>query len=275
MPENRFPTMTTGNPRETVCIDTNRVCDSCRDRDCFENVRVYLSEFGHEILERTGAIRPKSAEILWTHVTLDEVPFNRGFYAVNTRFYIRILCEACTGSTRSQDVEGLCILDKKVILYGGEGNANIFRSGSDNSFCAGLPDEDDLGVRNAPTAIVEVVDPIVLGAKIVDVMPPCPCCCQDGNLPRAVTAGLQATPRFDDNGLRFLTVSLGMFSVVRVVRPGQYLVQASEYIVPEKECVPMEEDDPCSVFRNMPFPSGEFGSGTTERQGRSCGCGGN
>ena len=149
MAENRFPTMTTGNPRETVCIDTNRVCDSCRDRDCFENARVYLSEFGSEILERTGAIRPKSAEILWTHVTLEEVPFNRGFYAVNIRFYIRITCEACTGGARSQDVEGLCILEKKVILYGGEGNAAIFRSGSDNSFCPGFPDEDDFGVSSS------------------------------------------------------------------------------------------------------------------------------
>ena len=28
--------------------------------------------------------------------------------------------------------------------------------------------------------------------------------------------------------------------------------------IPEKECLSVEEDDPCCVFRNMPFPSGEF-----------------
>ena len=51
MAENRFPCPTSGAPtRESVCIDTNRVLDSCRDRDCFENVRVYLSSFGNEIL---------------------------------------------------------------------------------------------------------------------------------------------------------------------------------------------------------------------------------
>lgn len=275
MAENRFPTVSSGNPRETVCIDTNRVCDSCRDRDCFENARVYLSEFGNEILERTGAIRPKSAEILWTHVTLEEVPFNRGFYTVNCRFYIRILCEACTGGARSQEVEGLCILEKKVILYGGEGNASIFRSGSNNSFCPTIPDEDDFGTRNLPTAVVEAVDPIVLGAQIVEVLPPCCCCAQEGQLPNAVLSRMEACPRLDDNGRRFLTVALGMFSVVRITRPGQYLVQASEYIVPEKECVPTEEDDPCSIFRNMPFPSGEFGSATNAERTTRCGCQGN
>jgi hypothetical protein len=50
MAENRFPCTTAGAPRETVCIETDRVMDSCRDRDCFENVRVYLSCFGNEIL---------------------------------------------------------------------------------------------------------------------------------------------------------------------------------------------------------------------------------
>ena len=42
-----------GNPssqsRETICIDTYRVLDSCRDRDCYEDARVYLTEAGQEM----------------------------------------------------------------------------------------------------------------------------------------------------------------------------------------------------------------------------------
>ena len=34
------------HPKESVCIDTYRVIDSCRDKDCFENVKVYLTDFG-------------------------------------------------------------------------------------------------------------------------------------------------------------------------------------------------------------------------------------
>ena len=71
MAENRFPCPSAGTSgRESICIDTNRVLDSCRDRDCFENVRVYLSKFGNEILERTGAIRAKSAHIRRSLVNL-------------------------------------------------------------------------------------------------------------------------------------------------------------------------------------------------------------
>ena len=66
MAENKFSCVPGCAPtRETVCIDTNRVLDSCRDRDCFENARVYLSDFGNEVLEHTGSIRAKTAKIVY------------------------------------------------------------------------------------------------------------------------------------------------------------------------------------------------------------------
>ena len=37
--------------RENVCISCDRILDSCRDKDCFENVRVYLSDCGQEMVE--------------------------------------------------------------------------------------------------------------------------------------------------------------------------------------------------------------------------------
>ena len=109
----------------------------------------------------------------------------------------------------------------------------------------------------------------------------CCCCCQENDLPETVLSSLEAPLMFDDdngNGRRFLTVSLGVFSVVRIVRPAQYLIQATEYCIPEKECHPVEEDNPCNVFRSMPFPVSEFCSGgnvsnaqLNERSSR-CGC---
>ncbi|MBQ8439937.1 MAG: hypothetical protein IJX19_04695 [Clostridia bacterium] len=283
MAENRFPCAPTGSGRDTVCIETNRVLDSCRDRDCFEQVRVYLSGYGNEILEHTSAIRTKSAKIVWTRISLDPIQFNRGFYAVTIRFYVKLCFEACVGCGRSQELEGVAVLEKKVILYGGESNVNIFKSSGDcDGFCA-LP-KPTCCERNVPTAIVEVVDPVILGTKIVEEVHECNCCCccQESELPEAVCADFDAPFDFgDDNGRRYLTVSLGIFSVVRIVRPAQYLIQATEYCIPEKECTPVEEDDPCHVFRKMPFPVGEFcaqggpssvGCGGNERAPR-CGCG--
>ncbi|MBQ8432237.1 MAG: hypothetical protein IJX28_05080 [Clostridia bacterium] len=283
MAESRYPCTTSGNSRETVCIETNRVLDSCRDRDCFETARVYLSNYGNEILEHTGAIRAKSAKIIWTHIGIDPIQFNHGFYSITIRFYVKLCFEACIGCGRSQELEGIAVLEKRVILYGSESNVNVFKSNACDDFCA-LP-QPSACERNVPTAIVEVVDPVILGTKIVEEPTQCTCCCcfQESDLPEAVCAGFDAPFDFvDGNGKRYLTVSLGIFSVVRIVRPAQYLIQATEYCIPEKECTPVEEDDPCHVFRTMPFPVGEFcaqgmnqglSNGGHDGKSSRCGCG--
>lgn len=288
MAENKFscgPGTGTSPARETVCIDTNRVLDSCRDRDCFENARVYLSDFGNEVLERTSSIRAKSAKIVWTCINIDPIRFNRGFYSVNIRFYVKLVFEACVCAGRSQEIEGIAVLEKRVILYGGESNVSVFKSHgvAGENFCGCTPAESD--EENEPTAIVEVVTPVLLGTRIVERISECNCCCCccENDLPKPVLSCLEAPLYFGNGdregrgGERYLTVSLGIFSVIRIVRSAQYLVQATEYCIPEKECVPVEEDDPCRVFRSMPFPTGEFCAQSiplthpVDRHGR-CGC---
>lgn len=246
--------------REMVCIETNRILDSCRDRDCFENVRVKLTDFGRDILDRSGNIRVKDACITWTYITIDPVQFNRGFYQVLIRFYVKLTFEACVGTGRAQEFEGVAVVEKKVILYGSESNVSIFKSSSDASdYCAAptlcCP------TRNVPTAVIEVVDPIVLGVRVVEENCGCGCvcnCCCACDIPDCVQNKFCGPIVDDAEGDKYVAVSLGFFSVVRIVRPGQYLIQATEYCVPDKECVTAEEDDPCSIFRTMAFPTAEF-----------------
>lgn len=250
-----------GGAREMVCIETNRILDSCRDRDCFENVRVKLTDFGRDILDRSGNIRVKDACIAWTFITIDPVQFNRGFYQVLIRFYVKLTFEACVGTGRAQEFEGVAVVEKKVILYGSESNVSIFKSSADaNDYCA-VP-EPCCPSRNVPTAVVEVVDPIVLNTRIVEENSNCGCCscncCCACDIPECVQSRFGGSIVDDNDGDKYLVVSLGFFSVVRIVRPGQYLVQATEYCVPDKECVAAEEDDPCSLFRSMAFPTNEF-----------------
>ena len=66
--------------REAVCIHTKKIYDSCRDKDCFEDVRVYLTEFGQDVIEKTGNIKVKNTEVICVNVQADPVPFNRGFF---------------------------------------------------------------------------------------------------------------------------------------------------------------------------------------------------
>lgn len=264
---------------EMVCIETNRILDSCRDRDCFEDVKVLLTDFGNDILERTTNIRARNACITWTYIGIDPVRFNRGFYSVTIKFYVKITFEACLCGGRSQEFEGIAVLEKKVILYGSESNVSIFKSNPDSSDYCAIP-EPCCSSKNIPIAIVEVVDPIVLNTKVREANDNCCncCCCCCDDVPEYVSSGLSGTLN-DRNDSRYITVSLGIFSVVRIVRPAQYLVNATEYCVPDKECVAAEEDNPCSLFRSMDFPTAEFcppgytynNHNNGERNGK-CGC---
>jgi hypothetical protein len=253
-------------------LEVNRILDSCRDRDCFEDARVYLTDFGNDLLERTTNVRVTSACVAWTSIHLDAVKFNRGFYDVNIRFYIKLCFEACVGSGRSQAFDGVAVLEKKAVLFGGESNVKLFKSvpGADD-FCA-EPVLTDC-VKNSPVAVVEVLDPVVLNTRILEEPAPAVCCCCAGDIPEKVAARL-AGPLSEREGCgRYLAVSLGLFSVVRLIRPGQYLVQAAEYCVPDKECVTRDDDSPCDLFRSMAFPVAEFCTSTFPLPDHPrCGC---
>ena len=259
MQDNRF-SCGPGQALETVCIETNRILDSCRDRDCFENVKVFLTDLGREIIDHTGAVRVKSACITETHITLDPVQFNRGFYTVNVRFYLKIVFEACIGNGRIQEFEGIAVLEKKVILYGGDCNVSSFRGGGDFSdFCSRV--EPCCKEKNTPVAVVDTVDPIILGVNVLENRNDhCCCCCCACDVPETVVSGLNGSLCYDDDddGRRFLAVSVGIFSIVRIVRPGQFMISATEYVIPDKECISPTNDDPCSVFNSMAFPISEF-----------------
>ena len=255
--------------RDTICIDTYRVFDSCRDRDCYENARVYLGHMGQEIIDRVGAtVRVVCAKILWTYITVDPIQFNRGFYQITARFFVQVRLEACVGAGRTQEFCGIAVLDKRVVLYGGEGNVNIFRSEPESNRCN--PCQGANRSTNTPIGVVEAVEPVVLGSTVVECGNcncSCYCCCSADDIPQDLyeQCGLD-TVSDSEEGSR-LYVSLGLFSVFRIERPAQYLITASDYCVPDKECTCDEPSNPCSLFRNMAFPANEFCGlgGTTER----------
>lgn len=240
----------------SVYIDTHRILDSCRDKDCFEDVPVYLSDACHDILERSGSVRTKCAKIICANIHVDPIPFNRGFYQIGITMYIKITAEVCACIGRPQEIEGVAVVEKKVILYGGEGNVNIFKSElGEQNFCSCGTTE--IPGSNLPRAVLEVVDPIVLGTRIAEACD-CrrPCVCAE-DLPDIVCGCLGGRVCCQPT-TKVLTVSLGFFSVVRIERPAQYLVHGTEYTVPEKECVSPSTDDPCKMFKHMAFPVNEF-----------------
>lgn len=280
MPENRNISCTGVDfGRDTVYIDTNRILDCCRDKDCFENATVYIAAPCADVLQSCVNIRTKSAEIIAANIGVDEIPFNPGFFQINIRMFLKIKFEVCLGNGRSDEICGLCVLDKSVILFGSEGNVSIFKSRADDgSFCAGILTKKKH--TNLPTAVFEVASPVVLNTKVTEIIPgmrcnSCPC-----DIPECIADFFDGCMNFTANMPRVITVSIGLFSVVRLERPGQYLVSGSEYAVPEKVCPCDSPSDPCDMFRRMSFPVNEFYPPSMEpcptkpssNSGGICGC---
>jgi len=249
-----------GKPSDPLCcITANKIFDSARDKDCLEDIRVYLCDCSQEVVDHATSVRCKGAEVIATDITIDPVPFNKGFYQVLIRYFLCITAEVCVCG-KSYEVKGLSVYDKKVILYGSEKNVSVFTSDPENNgFCKLPPKLKCESDPTLPTVVVEVATPICLDIKLVE---SCKkygnCCCNINNLPDGIK------DRFDGNfidgeGRNELFVSVGVFSVIRMERPVQIVVPASRFCLPDKDSVPaISSSDPCNVFGRMCFPMEEF-----------------
>lgn len=277
-----------GKQESLCCISVNKVFDSARDKDCLEDLRVYLCDQAQEVVDRATAVRCKSADVINTGISIDTVPFNRGFYSVTVRYYFCVTLECCVGGGRVQEVKGLCAFDKKIVLYGSEKNVSVFKSDPDeNGFCF---DEGDLKCDTAPTlpsVVVEVAEPIALDTKLVERLRPFGNCCMCVDAIPEPIRNLFEGFFVDGVGVNNVYVTLGVFSVIRMERRVQLMLPTCNFCLPEKDSRPINNDDPCSIFGKMQFPLGEFypyaeeqipnrpdrGPDRGGRDNRDCGCG--
>lgn len=257
MPENCNPISAGNAVTDKVCIHTDKVYDACKEKDCLEDLRVYVTRNAQEIVDRAVSVRIKSAEVLWVYTDVEAVPFNKGYYTVDLRYFFRISLDIFTGNGRPTSVDGLATFNKKTILYGSEGNVKIFTSNYKPSAY------DNLATlkSNLPKTVVEVVDPIALNAKIVD--KECSCCdcdctCDVTSIPSEICRC------FDDElvvsgNTRNILVTLGIFTIVKLERYVQLLMPVCNFCIPTKECTQQSADeDPCSIFDRITFPIDEF-----------------
>ena len=268
MPEKVMPGPV-GEPcgiREAVCIHTRKIFDSCRDKDCIEDLRFYPKLSCVETLNRAQSVKAGSAKLLYVYVDTEPVSFNRGFYTVDMRFFYQVSLQAYLSCSCPVTVEGLCVFDKRAILFGSEGSAKIFSS----QMRAGGCDVQLTREANAPIAVVEAVDPIVLDARIVDCCGRRECDCDLCEVPGFINECFGGELSSGDE-VRRVYVTLGQFSIVRLERDTQLLVPVYDYCMPDKECACGDGcEDPCALFRNISFPVGEFFPPNTVKPPESC-----
>lgn len=270
--------------REAVCIQTEKIYDSCREKDCIEDAPVIFKcpERIAPLLNAAVNVKVNRAEIMDVFADVEPVPFKKGFYTVDLKFFIKVqlvfFVPGMGGGIRPITVSGLVLFDKKVILFGSEGGIKIFKS----KFKEHEVDSQvhsHLEQDNLPYSKVEVAEPIALTARIADIRDKkCHIVCCD-NVPTSVTARLED----DEIDLRSLDiaeadrgqgtvqganllpltrkqvlVSVGLFVIVKLVRLVQLLIPAFSFCVPNKTCIASTEDNPCELFDTIDFPVDEF-----------------
>ncbi len=243
--------------REAVCIHTKKIFDSCKDKDCVEDLRVFPTRCSQEVLDRAQSIKARGAELLFAYIDVEPVTFNRGFYTVDVRYFYRVTADAYVGAARPVEVCGLAVFDKRAVLFGSEGSAKIFSSqpGDNSTEFQCCPQ------TSVPTAVVEAVDPLILNLKLVDVCECRPCDCGCVDIPPAVAAcfGEELVSAGDQHRM---FVTLGQFSIIRMERDTQLLIPAYDYCVPSKDCScddgSQGQEDPCELFRQVQFPVNSF-----------------
>ena len=151
--------------RQAMSIHTRKITDSCRDKDCIEDLRVYLTTGSQQLLDNTANARVRSAELLYTYIEVEPVAFDRNHYCIDITFYYRILADAIVGNTRPATLYGLAVFSKRAVLCGEDSRAHIYRSDTRLGAVDGVPSYQ----TNLPTAVVEVLDPMVLSSKIKEV----------------------------------------------------------------------------------------------------------
>lgn len=236
--------------KDAVCVDAGRVYDSCCDRDCLEDLIVYLSAGDQRLVDTALNARVRSAELNGVFIDVEPETFNKGYYSVNMTFYFNITADVVSVGAGMNTVEGIAFFEKKVILYGGEGSALIYSS----QYLRDEPDDQLVVGGNLPRAVCQTVDPIVLSSRITpggpfDNIPQFP----EPVIARLGVEGFAPA----DNAIRFLEVTLGLFTVVQLIRNVQMLIPVYDFCIPQKECV-NTADSPCERFSRIKFPTQEF-----------------
>ncbi len=270
MPDNKH--MQAGT-KEAVCVDAGRVFDSCCDKDCLEDLRVYFTEQDQMLIDHAVSVRARKVEVITTYIDVEALPFNKGYYSCDLTFYFDVQLDVFTGrNSPCITVCGVAMFQKKVILYGSEGSVKVFSSEFNADGC----DPQAMPTRNLPRCNVQVAAPVILDTRVCDPcenackVNNCGCDCGCSQIPECVSCRYNGN-FCDDCDCRIVYVTIGIFTIVQLVRNVQMLMPVYDYCMPTKECCP-NTDNPCDLFRKMTFPVDEFFPPKEEQSGCNSSC---
>ena len=212
---------------------------------------MYFSPCDQQRVDNATCVRAKGAKVVSTFIDVEPLSFREGCYSCKITFFIEVQLELSGTSEPVCGCDIVCgcvVVEKKVVLYGGEGNVQVFCGELE----AGCDHKEMLGT-NMPKCCVQVAQPVVLDVSLVEA---CGCGCHSVTFPDSVCAryaGCLAT----EGGNKTVMVSVGMFTIVQKIRRAQLMIPDYDYCLPCKECN-CDHETPCDVFRKMSFPIEDF-----------------
>lgn len=260
--------------KEAVCIDALRVYDSCADKDCLEDIRVLVAPEQQQLIDCAKDVRIRDANVITVYTDVSELPFNKGKYTVDITFFIEVYVELLGNSQAPViPLTGLCIFEKKCVLYGSEGGVKTFYS-DDSRECI-------TGATPTPKASVQVAQPVALSARLCENKHHhghCHCYCGDDGesmLPEALRRRY-GNLDLDGSGCRGIYATIGLFFIIQMIRNVQMLIPAYDFCVPTKECsCGGPSSSPCDLFSSIDFPTDEFfppKADESNGNNNNCGC---
>lgn len=256
---------------DAICIDADRIYDSCGAKDCLSDLPLMFTEANRAIVENACSVRINRAKVITSTVEVEPVAFHRGFYSVDMMFYFDVSCDVYASSgALPNTVNGLAVYGKRVVLYGSDGCVKSFSS--DKPVKCAKKDCDCSGpyTNCVPKATVQISNPMALSAKLLNCKPHNSIPCKA--IPECVLnyfCGELVPP-----AKKQILVTLGIFTITRLQRKVQIMIPSYDFCVPRKECC-AKTDDPCEVFSKIEFPTDSFfppKSGECESHGKPFEC---
>lgn len=240
--------------KEAVCIDANRIYDSCSDRDCLEDIRVYIPAEQQIMVDNARDVRIRNVCVITVFTDLQELPFNKGYFTVDLTFFLDVTLELIGSScTPVIPICGIAVFTKKCVMFGGEGGVKTFYSDMDRCGC------DMFGTRAQPNVAVQVADPVALDAKLCECCNMSPCCAVNDleRLPQCI-ADRYGTFELMPRG-KVIFATIGLFMIIQMTRNVQMMIPAYDFCIPTKECCYNgAETTACDLFSQIDFPTDEF-----------------
>lgn len=219
-----------------------------------EDLRCFFCPEAQALVNQAKSVRLRSAEVLNVFIDVEPVNFNKGYFSCDLTFFFLLNFDLYTSAhSCPKCVNGIATYSKKVILFGSDGAVKTF-SNTMNSEC-GAKENGTMSGSNTPKCVVQTVDPVPLSARLGEVRD---CyenvCC----IPKCVKEALGGDIVTElQNGEPTVFATIGLFTVVQLIRNVQMLIPVYDFCVPEKSCR-NSTAEPCDTFSKIKFPIDDF-----------------